>query len=392
MRSSALITIAAATLAATMFTACSSSSKNNAGVTNTSAGGGSTASSPGGSSSAASAPDASVAAFTKQPTSVGEGTKLTKPVPRGKKFVLISNGAPYDVIFESSVKEATSKLGWQFSILQAKLTDPATTLSAMTTAINSGADFVEVSATPIAIYQSQIPAARAHHTLIISNTGAEEPGSAPPGVFFLQNGIEHFTQAGKVLADTALADAAGKAGNVVTTEIPQLGASQTAFTASAKAELTSKCPDCKVDSLKIPFSDILANKGPSDVVAYLQSHPKTKYVFVGAGSSVAGLPQAIKAAALPPVKVLGVDPLGDTVQDIVKGGVNLAWLLGSFQVYSWEAVDVAARTSIGETPFNWGGNLWLVDKQNADQVDNPANPVFPKDFKAQFERLWGVSS
>ncbi|MDT3446860.1 MULTISPECIES: hypothetical protein [unclassified Pseudofrankia] len=63
-------------------------------------------------------------------------------------------------------------------------------------------------------------------------------------------------------------------------------------------------------------------------MAYLQSHPKTKHVFVSPGLAVTGLSQAIRAASLPSVKILGSSPGPDGLKDL-SAGDNLAWLLQS---------------------------------------------------------------
>jgi ABC-type sugar transport system substrate-binding protein len=350
--------------------------------------------STGASTSSTSALSAAVAAYTKQPVRIGDAPALKGPVPAGKKFIQISNGSPYDQLLSAGFKAAAAKVGWNFSVIQASLANPASTLSALTSAIAAGADAVEISATPIAVWKSAIPSARARGTLIITIAGAEDQTTdpAPPGVVYLQNNVANAAPMGKRLIDLALADAGSSASDLqmVATEVPQLGAGETALTAAERQELATKCSSCKLDTVQVPFADYLAGKGPQDVVTYLQSHPSTKYVLVSRGAAVSGITQAIQAASLPAVKILGGSPSPDELKDLASGK-NVAWVLQPFQVFGWQAVDTAIRASLGQDAYTWPPFTWMVTKDNVGQVKDLTDPEFPPDYASQFATLWKTS-
>lgn len=388
MRRSSLVTsVSIAALAVVAVSACSSAASSGANA------GQSASTSAGTNSNGTSSPlQAGLAAYEKEPASIGPAPKLTKAPPAGMTFVQISNGAGYDQSTTKGLAAATATVGWHLKTLQANLTDPSTTLSALITAINSGANFVQVGATPMAVWQSAIPLARAHHTVIIDTAGSENPRTqpAPDGVIYLQNGVTLQTLTGKVIMDVALADAGTSAkASFVTTEVPQLGAEATAFTASARAEMHSKCPSCQLGTVQIPFGDILAGKGAQDVIAYLQTHPGTKYVLIAQGQAVTGLARAVQAAGLPAVKIYGSLPGPDELQGLSTGDYQ-AWLQTPLEVFGWESIDVSLRYAIGDKTYAWAPTLWLLTKNNINQVSNLTDPNFPGDFESQFKALWGV--
>ncbi|MDT3446641.1 MULTISPECIES: substrate-binding domain-containing protein [unclassified Pseudofrankia] len=373
------ILLGAAALAAGAITSCSSSPP---------AGG------SGSDTNSAASFEAAVAAYTKQPATIGDAPALTSAPPAGKKFVQISLGTGYDQTLAAGFKAATAEIGWSYSVLQANPIDPSTTLSALTTAINSGADVVVVAATPIAVWRSAIPAARASGTLIVSVAGAEDLDAepAPDGVLYVRNGPADGQVFGSILVDVALADAGPDAKDIqmVTTEVPQLGALATATTAAERTRLAEKCPSCTLEVVQVPFADVLSGKGAQDIVAYLQRRPKTEYVIVNPGQSASGLSQAIRAASLPPVKILGNSPGADGLKDL-SAGDNLAWLVAPFQLQGWQIVDVAIRSFENLPFYTWPPSLWLVTQKNVHDIADFADPEFPSDMADQFLRLWKVN-
>jgi ribose transport system substrate-binding protein len=140
-----------------------------------------------------------------------------------------------------------------------------------------------------------------------------------------------------------------------------------------------------VDPLRLSQLDI-GTKLPGQVVSYLQSHRNTHYLVAVDDSWLTGVPEAISAAEISGVKIIGAG-VGQKPTMIEKGQ-EYALVSGDLTTDGWNAVDLMARLSVGEKPVDNQpvGVVWIVTKNNVDK--------FPKVFPGipdAYTKAWGVS-
>jgi ribose transport system substrate-binding protein len=140
-----------------------------------------------------------------------------------------------------------------------------------------------------------------------------------------------------------------------------------------------------VDFLEASQQDI-GTKVPDQVVSYLQSHPDTKYLVALDDSWLPGIPEAIEAAGIKSPKLIGVGVGQEPT--LINKGQEFAEVTGDLATDGWNAVDLMARLSVGETPESLepNGVLWLVTKENAAKYPK----VFPG-IPDAYTTAWGVS-
>lgn len=368
---------AALSITALGVAACGSSSSSDKSSTTKSSGSG----------AKATAAQHQLAPYLKPPTQLTVTTPLSKKPPTGKSVYFVTNGAPISNENGKGVAAAAKALGWKFKTISVDQNNPSTIASGMLSAINAGADVVFIGATPTAEYKSVLPAAKAKGTLIIDNAS----GNAPvPGVTaYINNAPASGPAWGKLAALVALANAE-KAGTTLHGVIPTSPGFATILgpaDATIKATIAEKCPKCTVDTLNIGLGQVFSGKGPAAVVSYLQGHPEVNYILEDASLIDQGLTQALKAASLDKVKVIGITPLGPQVEAL-KSGAEEAWVAISLQVQGWMMIDAAARKFVGDDPTVYNkvaAPSYVITK------DDPNKPIdVPADYAAQFKKMWNA--
>jgi ABC-type sugar transport system substrate-binding protein len=158
--------------------------------------------------------------------------------------------------------------------------------------------------------------------------------------------------------------------------------------------LKQYCPDCKVDQMDFPTSD-LSKPGSPTFTAMLNSHPSGQLDTVMAPYDPAAIPfaKAAQQQGRSDFKMSGYDASPDYLTLMKSGtGGAAATTAAPFPYASWGAMDQVARLKADKDA--WESNRLpstLVVKDNADQFGKFGflNPDF--DFKAKFQQLWGKS-
>jgi ribose transport system substrate-binding protein len=139
-----------------------------------------------------------------------------------------------------------------------------------------------------------------------------------------------------------------------------------------------------VEPLALSQVDI-GTKVPEQVVSFLQRNPDTKYLVATDDSWLTGVPDAIAAAGIEGVKIIGQGTGQKPTQ--VENGQEYAMVSGDLATDGWNAVDMMARLSVGEKledsePI---GVIWAVNKKNVGQFPQ----VFPG-IPGAYTKAWGV--
>lgn len=275
-----------------------------------------------------------IAPYVGHPSPFPATQALAKRPPPGSKFVFLQCSAPVCAIFAHLLGAPAHELG----VNLVTINSGSSATSAQSAAASALADkpaAVLVSATAPQLYGGYL------HKLIAAGSvvaGGGTVGGKPYGVQQAVGGERGDNLAGKLMADWVVVHKKLKA-NVVFFGTPQLTFSKGMQAAFAK-ELSRRCPGCKASYQQLSITTY-GSTAPSQVVSYLQSHPKVNTVVFASMEGATGLAAALRDAHISPT-TLGFAPTPSNLQDIASGGLT-AGLGLDFNVQVWMQVNLAAR-------------------------------------------------
>lgn len=386
MSQSALAALGALVLALAVGACGSSSSSTTSSATAAAASGSSTGSSS--SSGGVAAAQSQLQKYKVVPTQITIQTPLKSAPPKGKKLVMLATNDPNNVKLQQSLKSLASTVGWSYDQVSYDPANPATFIAAVDNAITKKANYIAEAGIPLtSAVINKVKQAGAKLVLT-----AVHPVTVTDPVIVDANGYDSDHLMGTVLADFFVADSGGK-GNVLVEHIPSypiLGG----FTDGFQAEVSSKCPDCKVKIINITLPDLAAGKVPSIMVSALRSNPDANYMAFDVGPFANGINSALSAAGFSnKVKIIG-EAADEAAIAALKSGQQTAWT-GFSPIYStYVMMDAMLRDAEG---------MPIDVKQSAIQPtqilthDNITSTVGsssewnePKNGLDQFKKLWQV--
>lgn len=352
----------------------------------------STASSGGGDSQASAdvaAAQANMAKYSSQPTAIGVTTPMTTK-PTGKTIDFVECGLDPCQEVGNDFAAAMKLLGVTVKIVPAGLT-PESYQAGFEQAIQNKPDGVVSTAISPQTVSAQINQLNTMNIPVIISAVSGAPHSALKATPF---GDPVSTLIGKIGADWIIQNGGGKDINVLDLTFPVFdfeGPQYTGFSSEFKAH----CVDCSIHEIVAQPTDI-GQSLPNRVVNYLQAHPDVHYVWGSFGGALQGVSQALKVAGIKGVTLFSQ---GGTQLNLgeVQSGAEGATILVSFDYLSWVVADETAHlltggsiADINDTSLSW---FYIVTKSNLNFSYNtlPEGPG-PVNFKAQFEKLWGISS
>lgn len=330
------------------------------------------------------AAEATVAKASERPTTIPVTEPVGKPIPTGKKITFVSCGVEACAIQGPILAAGAKSLGW--TVDQVATDGSAEKVQgAIDSAIRNGSDAVILNAADRDAYAKQIADAKKAGVQFVTCCSLATAGD---GLLYNTATDKQNGPIGDYLAAEVVADSKGKANalyvNISAFEIlKQVGAS---FDEGVK----KYCDSCSVENLDIPLTS-LGKDAPDRIISYLRSHPKVNYVALSVTDALgAGLPAALKAAGLgDKVKIVGQGGGTQNFTDMKAGSVH-ALVPGDLFSYDYLMLDALARHWAGVPLNDAGPPYWLVKK---DTVPTDTSKPFPviEDYKAQYEKLWGVS-
>jgi len=333
-----------------------------------------------GSSDGVAAAKADLATFEKQPTSITVTDPVSKPIPTGKKIYMVSCGLSTCETVGKALVDAAKVLGWEMTVLTTDGT-PAQIQNAYQQAVRDKPDglvVVGTDPTQIAPYLKQL---QDDGTAVV---GLSIP-KATNGILWVGNGETEYSGFGRQMAAFAVADAADKGLDEVSTlvttvsDFPVLVATADGFEEGMK----QYCPKCSVDVVSIGAASISA--APETVVSYLRSHPDVKYMAVSGAAVWDSATKAIKSAGLD-VTIIGSTPTETTLADMKAGDVAAATAYPQLEA-PLSALDALARHFVGDDIPDSKMPQWIITE---DTIPTGAYPyaVVPG-YLEQYRALWG---
>jgi ribose transport system substrate-binding protein len=371
-----------AVAAALSLAACSSSSSSGSGTAS------STSSSASGSGLSAAdqaglaKAQAIVASEVQQPTTITDTVKVTKPIPAGLTVDFIPCGSPECTLEGNIVKQAAAAVGWKTVILSNDGT-PQGDKAAFGQAVRNKAAAVLYTAIPASTFASYLPALKANGTFV-SACCVTDPVGPSTGIGYVIDGPAQVGPVGGTQAAWIATDSKDKA-NAVFVNIPAFAilASQATY---FKAGMAAYCPTCTSSEIDIALANL--SSAPATIVSYLRAHPSVNYVVASTDAITIGLPQAIKAAGLSNVKIVGQGATPTNIQ-YLHSGQQAADVAFPYYEVMYAMVNAAIQDKAGmPVAASVAPPKWLLIPANAPQTTATVFPVVAG-YQAQYEALWG---
>lgn len=301
---------------------------------------------------------------------------------RGKRIVAITcSSQGYGCVQGGiGVQEAGKALGWEVTVADGK-GDPSVWNASIRQAIVSKADGIVLLAVDPQLVKDSLARAAAADIPVISTFIPEFPGSAADGYV----STDH-TAGGKILADWIIEDSGGEANVLMLNEkaFPELVKRNTALV----DELRTACTGCKVvDTVEFNIGT-MAQQLAGAVTSALQKDPSIEYVVAPFDSSGIFAGQGIRAAGKAgQVKMVGAEGDPNGIEG-VQGGTQAIDLATVPPWGGWAAADLLVRHFAGAPVETAELPQRLFDESNVPEGKGWTGDV---DYKAEFQKLWGVS-
>jgi ribose transport system substrate-binding protein len=371
--------------AALTLTACSSSGSSSASGTTAS---GSPAAS-GSNSAGLAAARAAVQAATTFPTTIPVTTPLPSKPPAGKTVVFLQCEIPQCVNEGNGIKAAAAAIGWNYKVVGYQAANPATLVTALTTALQYKPVGVFFSGVPQDAWSSVQQAYVKAGAFITASYLATAPSG--PGVVPGRGYASASAQAGTLMAEEQVADSNGAATKSLLVSVP----SYPVFlptTAAYQSEINKACPACTVSTLNGTLPQVDAGQLVPAVVSAVKRNPGISYIVAVNATFVTELPSALKAAGLAGKYKIIAGKSGALDQQQVLNGTKLTVINSPLTMGGWQDIDMAIRT-VMHLPIPQGDHdvpAVLLTKAN---IGTPSDSYdVPADYAAQFEKLWQVGS
>jgi ribose transport system substrate-binding protein len=352
--------------------------------TATSTNGGTSQSQAGSVSAQVTAAKAATAKFSTPATTIGDTTPLKSKPPAGKTIVWLQCEVTACTTAGQGISAATDALGWKMKTITYQSTNPATLISAFTSALQLHPAAVILSGIPQSVWSSVIPAYKSAGVPIIPFSTGVVTKSAT--VLTNINPPSDFYDAGTIYANWFIADSNAK-GNVLVQAVPADPIFMD-FEQGFQSTVKAGCSKCKVTVLNSTLTDADNNAIVPDIVSDIQRDPKITYVVAAFAAYITGLRAALSGADLSSsIKIAAAQ--GTIIdQKAILAGTESVTTPSQLRYMGWMSVDAVLHhlegmpiTSVAQSVPNL-----LLTKSN---IGTPQNDyVTPSSYEAQFKKLW----
>jgi ribose transport system substrate-binding protein len=319
-----------------------------------------------------------------RPTKIGITDPIKGGMPTGKRIAFLQCAVPACVQIGNSMEAATKSLGWQLSRINLG-TSPTSVIAAWKEALRESPDGIAVTGGyPQAYYRGEVAQAAAKKIPLIAFSEQHE---GTPFDLVIGSGDVQGAQAGDMAAKFVASRIDG--GKTLAVNIPGVG-SVVSELAAYKSSLPKYCPKCTVDTIDLPPASI-GSTASAKIANYLVGHRDVKFVFMTTIDFDLGLRAAMAAAGIQPVPAVSATESAEGLDLIQKkqGGLEATAYWVNIEG-AYRAIDAFGRIFRGQSPDpDRDATLprWLVTSENVT-AERPLPAV--KDFKEQFNALWGV--
>lgn len=321
------------------------------------------------------------------------GPTAPVPVPSGPRSIVgIACSATLAGCYNPllGAQEVAKKFGWSFKIQDGQ-ENTSTINRYMLSAVSSKVDLILLGGLDPKTLQQGLEAAAKAKIPVISFTAALQTPNpvikAPSGAYWpLTDVSANFVDAGRSMADYAIADSKGKGGILV---LDDKEAPSQISLASIVDEVNKECPGCSTYGLTLISSD-LATTFPQKLLAFIRQHPGIKYVMLPYDPIAPAIVPVLQQAGLTDVKIVGILGLAENLQYIRDGQSQTADAAWDNNYMGWAVMDQWFREVAGQplaSPAGEGIPQVLIDKSNVGTGNGGwATSI---DYKSKYLQLWG---
>jgi ribose transport system substrate-binding protein len=260
-------------------------------------------------------------------------------------------------------------------------------------AIAQGADAIVVGTLNPALFSTDLNAARARGIKVIA-VSSHAPGQLPLASEPVDGYVDPcYECAGRLMADSAIAESQGKANALVLWSSDVQIPGQTQLSA-IQDEFKKNCPTCTLKVEDVPstqWSTRLQSVTQIDITSNL----KLTYLLPLYDGMVSFMLPAVRAAnATKRVKISSFNATPAVMQQIGQGGVLSDVGIGSVR-YGWGWADQTFRALAGSAPVKDEQlPVRLFDGSNIGQLKlNASTDTWygTVDYRSEYRKLWGVT-
>jgi len=324
------------------------------------------------------------------PTSIGITTPLLRRPTPGKLIVNLVIPTPDAQVTSNDQAQAVAAIGWKYkTITIGPQANGIQTAFEAALALKPAPFGISIVAYPRSEIQAQLKEAQSKGVVVVDSSTTDPV--APPIIANLNDAADQVST-GETLAAEVVASSDGNA-HVATFTLSAFPL-QAAMVDNFNIWLKKWCPACTNTVVNQQLTDI-GTTTPQSVVSTFEANPSLQYALYSFGDMSLGVDAALKTAGLlGKVKQIGPAP---TLQDLadLRNKIALAWLGYDNEVSAWRIVDFFARASEGQSlssVINVPLPAQLLTPQNIGSMvaDSSGYYLAPKDYQAQFEKLWNV--
>jgi len=291
---------------------------------------------------------------------------------------------------EKGLADGTKLIGWKYSTINWKLTDPATLVAAMQQALQLKPTAIVIPSTPQAVWQSEVKPYEAAGVKIIPIFGSSDLKDGGAVIGNLASDAPLL--AAQSVSDYVIVKSAGSAKSLVVSspDVP----SETSFVDALQKDFAANCTGCKSSPLNLSLAQFGSGGGTSAVVSQLQKDPSIKYVINAYGPQLPGLTSALAAAGLSGKVTVAGYSAGTAEFQGVKDKQFGAYVGVAYRYVGILVVDLLLRDQEGMSydPTDGGVVSQIFTSDSTFTVDDAVNFAAPADMDTQFAKLWLVSS
>jgi ribose transport system substrate-binding protein len=318
------------------------------------------------------------------PTAIPVTQAVTKAPPKGKTVAYLSCPSPSCLHVGDGVRAAGAALGWKVTTVKVGAT-PEEVTKAWDQLLQNKPDAVIQNGFSSALFAKQLKQLKADGIPYVAGAVVDDN----PDILQVVAGQADYADRGAKMAQWVVADTGGKGGAIFAFNplYPALVAEEQGF----EKEYKKLCPTCEFRGLKTTV-DAIGKTLPGEIVSAVQRDSKINYVLGAAGSTLLGVPEAIKSAGLDN-RVKAMTQAGEPANYayIEAGNVQSADLPYAFELSGWLESDVLVRHFVGDDiPTE---SYVTLPKQilTKDTIADPSK-TWPSvvGYEDQFKKLWGI--
>lgn len=323
--------------------------------------------------------------YSKNPTSIGNLPPITKPIPKGKYIITITNATDAAITLNKYTVQGGKVLGWKMEALQAENTIEGQRKT-LEQAISKKPDGIAVSGMETESYGDLYKKAASQGIAVVCSACMSKPGSGLLDTHIA--GPKMLDLWGQMIAAYTVANVKG------TPNVQMFGISVypilRRFDESYQKNLKKLSPKATYAFNELDFAT-----GPAQQAGNIyKANPGTNFMTSDLGDFFIGVPQGLTQVGAKPgtaPMIGGLTAGKDSIQTLKNKTTN-AWTAYSLPIVGYSVIDSFARY-FTKTPFAKADlPTQILTQQNIGKaVLTPQGDYLGvKDFEAQFKKVWGV--